>query len=64
MSQSAAFATADVTAVAQDPWRLATAVPIHAAPDRPELGTAMQPLVVSSAWWLLIAMAVIHRVRG
>jgi hypothetical protein len=66
MSQSvaaaAAIASADTLRVAEDVPLIATEAraPSPTSPDSVELGSTLQPLVVASAWWLLIAIAVIE----
>jgi hypothetical protein len=62
MTRSTAIATADAVPVHGEAWPSPKVADTHPEPDRAEFDTALQPLVISAAWWLLIAIAVIQSV--
>jgi hypothetical protein len=62
MAQFAATAAGRDILVDEAPPRAAAAPP-RTAPDHPEL-EYVSTLVVSAAWWLLVAIAVIQSLRG
>jgi hypothetical protein len=62
MSQAAAAATGGVLEVVDDTWPASTTAPARSGPDRPELAFPAQPLVISTAWWILIGIAVIQAI--
>ena len=61
MSRSVAVTASAV--IADEPRPLVAAAVPRSAPDRPE-PEFVSTLVVSSAWWLLVAIAVIQSLQG